>query len=151
VTILSWASGFNGLVPIATVSAHAGGAFAYAFHPALGAVYAVSVNGVISPMVRVGVQPLVQLSRTGAGHYRVDVTTTNPLFLAGRKVVLQRATGGRWVTIAKTRLAKSSTETEPTVVSSGSFATRKGVGHSLRAVIAGTSWYVRGVSPTISG
>jgi hypothetical protein len=79
------------------------------------------------------------------------VTTTNPLFLTGTKVLLQERRGNRWVTIAKTRLAKNSGDAEPTVVSSGKFATRKAVGHRLRAVVAATSSYGRGVSATIRG
>ena len=151
VTILSQASGFIGLTPIATVKAQAGGTFSYRFHPAAGAYYAVSVNGIISPSLRVRVQPLVQLTRTASGRYRVDVTTTNPLFLAGTRVLLQERRGNHWVTIARTRLAKSSGDTEPTVVSSGKFASRKAAGHRLRAVVAGTRSYGRGVSAAISG
>jgi len=153
VTILSQPAGFRfmSLTPIASVKLQAGATFSYRFHPAASAFYAVSINGVLSPALRVAVNPLVQLSRIAAGHYRVDVTTTNPLFLAGKRVFLQESRGHRWVTIAKTRLAKSSGITEPTVLSSGRFAARKAVGHRLRAVIAETQAYSRGVSATIRG
>lgn len=151
VTILSQAIGFIGLTPIATVKAQPDGTFSYRFHPAAGAYYAVSVNRVISPALRIRMQPLVQLIRTASGHYRVDVTTTNPLFLTGTKVLLQERLGTRWFTIAKTRLTQSSGDTEPTVVSSGGFSSTKAVGHRLRAVVSGTRSYGRGVSATIRG
>jgi hypothetical protein len=151
VTILSQAVGFIGLSPIATVRVQADGTFSYRFHPAAGAYYAVRVNSLISPALRVRVQPLVKLTRTAKGSYRVDVTTTNPVFLAGTKVLLQERRGNRWVTIANSRLAKSSGETEPTVVSSGRFVSRKAVGYRLRAVVSGTRSYGRGLSATIRG
>ena len=151
VTILGQAVGYIGLAPIATVKTSAGGAFNYLFHPAAGGFFAISVDGAVSPSLRVHVRPLVRLARTASGHYRVDVTTTNLLFLTGTKVLLQAHRGSHWATIAKTRLAESSTDTEPAVVSSGGFATSKGVGQRLRAVVVRTSSYVRGVSTPISG
>lgn len=151
VTILSQPYGFDGFASVATVATGAGGTFSYRFHPGLRSVFAVSVNGVVSPTVRMRVQPLVQLTRTAYGHYRVDVTTTNPLFLAGGKVLLQKLRGRHWVTIAKTGLRKNSTDTGTTVTSSGTFATRKGVGLRLRAVVGGSGWYDRGVSAMIRG
>jgi hypothetical protein len=151
VAILSQAAGFIGLSQIASVTTDAAGRYSYRFHPAVGAYYAVSVRGLVSPSLRIKVQPQVKLERTASGHYRVDVTTTNPLFLTGKKVSLQELRSHRWVTIASTRLAKNSTDTGPAVISSGTFTARQAAGHRLRAVVAGTASYARGLSATING
>jgi hypothetical protein len=150
VSLLSQACGFTGYTEIAKLKTGAGGSFSYRTQPALGAVFAVRWNGVTSPAVRVSVLPLVTLTRTAAGRYRADVTTTNPVFLAGTKVLLQRANGSRWVTVGSATLRKNSPETEIRVVSTALLAAKSN-GAKLRAVVPGTACYAAGVSAAISG
>jgi hypothetical protein len=142
VSLLVRPCGFNGLAELATLRTGAGGTFRYATQPSLGTAFAVSSNGVTSPTVHVAVSPRVTLTQVAGHRYRVDVTTTNPLFLAGSPVLLQGAAGNGWKTIARTKLVKSSGDTAVTVVSSATFSAPAVTG-KLRAVVPGTACYAR--------
>ena len=150
VSLLSQACSFTGYVEIAKLTTGSGGTFSYRTQPALGGAFAVRWNDVTSPAVRVSVQPLITLKRTAAGHYRVDVTTTNPVFLAGTKALLQRLNGKRWVTVAASALRKNSPEDQIQVVSTATFAKKLGAA-KVRALVPSTACYASGASAAISG
>jgi hypothetical protein len=86
-----------------------------------------------SAAVRVGVKPIVLLTRLRAGRYRVEVQTTNPVFLDGKQVTLQRKSGARWTPLARVKLKKASGETAITVLSAATISV-KATG-LLRAVL----------------
>lgn len=149
VTVLTQACGFTASAPLATVKTTAGGVFHYRVQPAIGATFAVRWQTMTSRTIRVAVAPTVTLHRISAGHYRVDVTTTNGLFLVGTKVVLQSASGGAWKTRAETSLVKSSSVDQITAVSSGRLVWR-GSASTLRASLPATACYARSSSASIA-
>jgi hypothetical protein len=133
VTILSQACRFTEPAPIGTATTRAGGAFRYPVQPMLNTSFRVRTDAGTSGAVRVGVKPIVLLTRVRAGRYRVEVQTTNPVFLDGKLVTLQRKSGARWVPLKRAKLAKASGETAITVLSAATIAVKAtGV---LRAVL----------------
>lgn len=150
VTILSQPCRFTEPAAIATVRSGSGGTFRYRVQPMLNTSFRVRAEGAASRAVTVRVRPVVELTRLRAGRYRAIVSTTNPVFLAGRPVLLQRASGARWVTIKRAVLAKASPETEITVLSAATFAV-KATG-KLRATLPPTtgSCYLGASSPTLA-
>lgn len=149
VTILSQPCRFTEPSTIATVRSGRGGAFRFRVQPMLNTSFRVRAGGT-SRAVNVRVRPAVELKRIRAGRYQVVVSTTNPVFLNGRPVLLQRASGKRWVTITRAVLARASRETEITVLSAATFSV-KATG-KLRATVPPTtgSCYVGASSPTLA-
>lgn len=148
VTVLSQVCGFSGASKLASVKTGKGGAFRYSLLPGLNATYSVRWGGV-TKNVRVSVRPQLALTRESAGRFRVDVSTTNGMFLTGSNVQLQRWSGNRWVGVRRTTLAQNSPEDEMVAVSSGTFAAS--VFGSLRAVLPASKCYAGAVSPVVSG
>jgi hypothetical protein len=148
VTLLSQACGFNGPSELARVKTSKRGAFHYRVLPGLNATYSVRWGGV-TKKVRVSVRPRIALARESAGRFRVDVSTTNGMFLTRSHVQLQRWSGMRWIGIRTTTLSKNSREDAMIAVSSGRFAAS--VFGRLRAVLPASKCYAGAVSPVISG
>jgi len=123
-SILSQACLFTEPAEIATVTTRAGGAFRFRVQPMLNTSFSVRWNDSVSAAVRVGVRPVVALRRIANGRYRVEVSTTNPVFLNGKTVELQRAVGKRWVTVKRAPLAKASPETAIRVLSAVTISAR---------------------------
>jgi hypothetical protein len=149
VTILSQACRFTEPAAIATVTTRAGGAFRFRIQPMLNTSFRVRWKTSTSAAVRIGVRPVLDVRRIRAGRYRVQVATTNPVFLDGKVVSLQRKAGARWVTIKRARLSKASTETAITVLSAATMDVR--TTGTLRAVLpaAQAGCYLGGASATI--
>ena len=108
VALLSTTCGFTGAAHLATLTTGAGGVFRYQYEPALNASFAVQWNNLTSPARAVRVQPAVALKKIGNGRYRVDVSTTNGVFLDGTKVTLEANAGGHWRPFGQGVLAKNS-------------------------------------------
>lgn len=117
VSILSQACLFTEPSEIATVTTRAGGAFRFRIQPMLNTTFRARWNASVSGAVKIGVRPVVELRRLAGGRYRVQVATTNPVFLDGKTVELQRSVGSRWVTVKRAALAKASGNTAITVLS----------------------------------
>jgi len=143
VTLLTSTCGFKGSATLATLTTGPGGIFEYKLAPALGAAFSVRWNGITSAQKAVRVQPHIALVRTGKGRVRVDVTTTNGLFLTGTKVSLQAFFGGHWKTVGTGKLAPNSPVDQITAVSS---ATILGTGAKLRALVPATTCYSSAVT-----
>lgn len=149
ITILSQACLFTEPSAIDTVTTGVGGMYRYRILPMLTTSFRVRSTGGTSAAVKVNVRPLVELRRLAAGRYRVQVSTTNPVFLDGRPVVLQRAVGAKWATVKRAVLAKASPETAITVLSAVTIKAR--TTGKLRALLpnAPGSCYLAGTSSTI--
>ena len=143
VTLLTSTCGFKGSATLATLTTGPGGIFRYKLAPALGAAFSVRWNGITSAQKAVRVQPRIVIVRTGNGRVRVDVTTTNGLFLTGTKVSLQSFVGGHWKTVGTGKLAPNSPVDQITAVSS---ATILGKGAKLRALVPATTCYSSAVT-----
>lgn len=137
VTILSQPCRFTEPAAIATVRSGAGGVYRFRVQPMLNTRFRVRSADGTSRAVSVRVRPVVELRRLRAGRYKVVVSTTNPVFLDGRPVLLQRADGKRWVTIKRALLKKASAETAITVLSAATIAV-KATG-TLRATLPESS------------
>lgn len=124
VAILSQACLFTEPVQIGTTRSRAGGAFSYRIQPLLNTTFRARTEAGTSGGVRIGVTPIVSVRRIKAGRYRVEVQTTNPVFLDGKLVTLQRRAGKRWVPLARVKLAKASGETAITVLSAGTVSVK---------------------------
>lgn len=150
VTILSQPCRFTEPAAIATVRSGPGGAFRFRVQPMLNTTFRVRAEGAVSRAANVRVRPVVALERLRAGRYRAVISTTNPVFLNGRPVLLQRASGTRWVTIKRALLAKASAETAITVLSAATFAVK--TSGKLRATVPPTagSCYLGASSPTLA-
>ena len=133
VQILSQPCRFTEPSQIAAVTTKAGGAFRFRVQPMLNTRFRVRWNQSVSGVVAVGVRPIIELKRLARGRYRVQITTTNPVFLNGKFVALQRSVGNRWVNVKRARLAKASPETAITVISAVTISAR--TTGRLRAVL----------------
>jgi hypothetical protein len=149
VTVFSQACGFDSASPLMTVKTGKGGVYHFRVQPGLNTSFSVRWNG-HSRTILVSVRPSVSLVRESAGRYRVDVSTTNGIFLDGQHVVIQRWRGGRWVSAGGTTLAANSPADEMTAVSSGIYAASL-YGVKLRAVVPATACYASATSGTIRG
>jgi hypothetical protein len=149
VTLMSQSCKIAGAGRLATVRIGKGGAYTFHFQPALSTVFSLSWQGV-TKTAHVSVQPVVALTRESAGRYRVDVSTTNGVFLDGKRVELQRKAGSRWVTVVGAQLAKSSSEDLLTVTSSAILAANV-YGATLRAVLPASACYAGAASGRIAG
>jgi hypothetical protein len=90
------------------------------------------------------------LKKIGKGLYRVDVSTTNGVFLDGTKVTLEALAGGRWTPLGQGVLAKNSPIDVMTAVSSARIA-KAAAGKKLRARVPATACYAPAASAAISG
>lgn len=124
VSILSQPCLFTEAAEIATTTTKAGGAYRFKVQPMLNTRFRVRWNQSLSSFARVDVRPIVELERVAAGRYRVEITTTNPVFLNGKSVELQRSVGARWVTLRSAKLVKASPETAITVISAATISVR---------------------------
>ena len=134
VTVFAHTCGFTAASAVATVKTGAGGAFHFRVQPAINTTFSVRSPTAASSPVSVAVQPALTLARVGGRRYSVDVTTTNGAFLDGRRVFLQRASGSRWKTVARTTLSRNSPIDQITAVSSATLNAPKGTG-TMRAVL----------------
>ncbi len=149
VSILSQACLLTEPAEIATVTSRAGGVFRYHLQPTLNTSFRARSNGATSVAAKVSVRSVVQLRRLAAGRYRVLVSTTNPVFLDGKPVLLQRAVGAKWVTVKQATLTKASNETAVTVVSAATIRVK--TSGTLRAMVpAARGCYVASASPIIA-
>ena len=149
VTLMSQSCKFNSASALAKVKIGKTGAYSFHFQPALSTVFSLRWGGV-TKTATVAVQPLVALTRESAGRYRIDVSTTNGVFLDGKQVVVQRRVGSRWVDAVAGTLAKSSSEDLLTVTSSITIAENL-YGAKLRAALPATGCYAGAVSSQIVG
>jgi hypothetical protein len=149
VTLLTTTCSFKGVAPLATLTTGPGGVFRYSFAPALGAAYAVKWNGVTSAKHAIRIQPRIAVVRVGSGHYRVDVSTTNGVFLTGTTVALQALSGGHWKTLGTGKLAPNSPVDVMTAVSSATIA-KAAAGKKLRAIVPATTCYTSATSAALS-
>jgi hypothetical protein len=149
VTLMSQSCKITGANQLANVRIGKSGGYTFRYQPALSTVFSVSWKGV-TKTARVSVQPFVTLTRESAGRYRVDVSTTNGVFLDGKRVELQRRAGSRWVTVVGALLAKSSSEDLLTVTSSAVLAANV-YGATLRAVVPASGCYAGAASGRIAG
>ena len=148
IAILSQACLFTEPAEIATVKSGPGGVFRFRVQPLLNTSFRARSNGATSAPVKVTVRPIVEFEKLAAGRFRVRVLTTNPVFLNGKPVLLQRAVGTKWVTFKQATLVKASPETEITVVSAATIATR--ASGRLRAFVpAARGCYLSAFSRTI--
>jgi hypothetical protein len=149
VMLMSQSCKFNSASALAQVKVGRNGAYSFRFQPALNTVFSVRWAGV-TKTARVTVAPLVALTRESAGRYRIDVSTTNGVFLDGKPVVLQRLAGSRWVGVATGMLAQSSSEDLLTVTSSITIA-KNLYGAKLRAILPASGCYAGAASSQIIG
>ena len=150
VAILSQPCRFTEPAEIGKVTTKAGGAFRFRVQPMLNTRFRVRWNKSVSGALGVGVRPLVELKRLAQGRYRVAVTTTNPVFLNGKLVELQRSAGGRWVTVKRAPLAKASPETAITVISAATISARTTGLLRARLPAAQAECYLGATSSTIA-
>ena len=149
VAILSQPCRFTEPAEIGSTRTGAGGIFKYRVQPMLNTTFRARSADAGSRTVRVGVRPVVELRKVGAGRYRIQVATTNPVFLDGKRVVLERAQGKRWVPVKRGTLAKASPETAITVLSAVTVSAK--VSGRLRATLpasAGTCYLAAKSAPT---
>ena len=107
VTVFAQAYGRGSPVSVATVLTGPGGAWSYIARPRIGTSYQAGWQGGTSTPVSVGVHPAISLVRTAAGKIVTHVSAGTGF--AGRIVQLQRRTAaGRWVTIKRGRLNRTS-------------------------------------------
>ena len=95
-------------------------------------------------------QPAIAFKKVGKGLYRVDVSTTNGVFLDGTKVMLEALAGGRWTPLGQAVLAKNSPIDVMTAVSSATIV-KAAAGRKLRARVPATACYAPAASASISG
>lgn len=150
VALLSRTCGFTGAAHLATLTTGAGGVFRYSYEPAISASFAVRWNNLTSTGKAVRVQPAIAFKKIGNGRYRVDVSTTNGVFLDGTKVTLEALAGGHWTPVGQAVLAKNSPIDVMTAVSSATIA-KAVAGKKLRARVPATACYAPAASAAISG
>lgn len=150
VSILSLPCRFTEYAEIGTTTTRAGGAYRYRLQPMLNSRFRVRSDAGTSRAVNVKVSPVVELEKLARGRYRVNVSTTNPVFQHGSRVLLQRLAGNAWVTVKRGTLKKASPETAITVESAVTIAAR--VTGKIRAVLpaAQAKCYVAGTSRSIT-
>ncbi len=150
VALLSSTCGFKGAAPIATLTTRAGGAFTYRYAPAISASFAVRWNNLTSAKKPVRVQPQIVVTKTAHGRYRVDVSTTNGVFLTGTKVTLEALAGGHWKSFGQGLLSPNSANDVMTAVSSATIV-KAPAGRTLRARVPATACYAQAASAPIGG
>ena len=107
VTVFAQAYGRGSPVSVATVLTGPGGAWSYIARPRIATSYQAGWQGGTSTPVSVGVHPAISLVRTAAGKLVTHVSGGSSF--AGRIVQLQRRTAaGKWVTIKRGRLNRTS-------------------------------------------
>lgn len=150
VSILSLPCRFTEYAEIGTTTTRAGGEYRYRLQPMLNTRFRIRAGAGPSRTVAVTVTPVVEVEKVGRGRYRVEVSTTNPVFQDGSRVLLQRAAGAGWVTAGSGLLKKASPETAITVESAVVIAAK--VTGRIRAVLpAGQAkCYLAGTSKPIN-
>jgi hypothetical protein len=136
VHLLSQPCGFTAPAETQQAKTTAKGAFRFKFQPAISTIFRVTWVNVTSRQVRVVVRPLVQLKPVAARQYSVDVSAGAGSFFKNKKIVLQRAVGKRWVTVAVARLKQKSSNTAIIAVSSATITARVRSGSRLRAFLS---------------
>jgi hypothetical protein len=111
VTVLAQRLGDASFATVASVPTGAGGTWSYLARPTISTTYEVSANGVTSAPVTIGVRPAVSLRVSKARAVTTHVRASSSF--AGRRVQLQRRANGRWTTVRRARLGRSSTVTFP--------------------------------------
>src|SRR5262249_42166098 len=106
VTILAQSFGDGDFRALTTVHTGGDGRWSFAARPAIRTSYRASANGAASLPVTIGVPPAVSLRRIRGA--RAQPPAAGGRASAGRFVQLQRRRGGRWVTIRRARLGKTS-------------------------------------------
>ncbi len=107
VTVFAQAYGRGSPVSVATILTGSGGVWSYLARPRIGTTYQAGWQGGLSPSVAVGVHPAISLIRTAAGRLSAHVGAGSGF--RGRIVQLQRRTAaGKWVTIRRVRLGRTS-------------------------------------------
>jgi len=150
VALLTATCGFKGTAQFASVKTGPGGVFQYRFAPAIDAKYAVRWNGRTSASKTVRVQPQVAVARLGKSRFRIDVSTTNGVFLTGTPVTLQALVRGHWQTVGRGKLAPNSPADEMTAISSATIA-QTATARQLRALVPQTTCYSGATSATVGG
>jgi len=149
ISVLSLACQFNEYAEIGTATTLAGGKYRYRLQPMLNTRFRVRSGTATGRAVSVSVTPLVEVEKVGPGRYRVKVSTTNPVFQNGSRVLLQRASGQAWVPVKSGTLKKASPETAITVESAVTIAAS--VKGTVRAVLPASEakCYAAGTSKPI--
>jgi hypothetical protein len=136
VHLLSQPCGFTAPAETQQTTTKAKGAFRFTFQPAITTVFRVTWANDTSRRVRVVVRPLVQIRRLKAGLYAVDVSAGAGSFFKGKKILVQRKVGKKWVTAGKAVLKQNSSETAITAVSSASVRARAPRQAQVRAFLS---------------
>lgn len=136
VHLLSQPCGFTASAETQQAKTTAKGAFRFKFQPAISTTFRVRWVNATSRGVRVVVRPLVQLKRVAARRYSVDVSAGAGSFFKNKKIVLQRAVGKKWVTVAVARLKQKSSNTAIIAVSSATITARVRSGARVRAFLS---------------
>jgi hypothetical protein len=111
VTIYGQSFGSSSNAQVATVLTGGGGTWSYEARPKIQTAFQAGANSSTSAAVTIGVQPSVSLARISGARLLTRVSAASSF--AGKQVKLQRADGGRWVTVSQKRLSSSSGATFP--------------------------------------
>jgi hypothetical protein len=125
--------GQNAFKKIASATTTTGGAFTYAAKPTIDTKYQAKLKGATSPAVAVNVAPVLTLKKLALGKFSVSVTAAQGF--AGKYVVFQRLRRTKWVTLKKVTLAKATTTTAPTQVTSSTFRIKLPTRLKVRAIL----------------
>jgi hypothetical protein len=136
VDILTQACGFTDAVPIATATTTAAGSYSFTLQPTLNSVFLVQVGDAASASATVHVKPAVQLRRTGARTFAVDVSAGNGSWFT-KTVILQRFDPGAktWKRVTAATLKANSRPDALVSVSSAALHAAVRHGTRLRAML----------------
>jgi hypothetical protein len=121
---------------VATLKTVANGAYSTAVTPTIGTTYQATYKNVNSATVSIAVRPLLELTKTAAGHYTAKATAAQAL--TGKFVLFQRykKLRKRWVQVKRLPLgAAVPGATKPAMVSSVSFKSALARGTRVRMMI----------------
>ena len=121
---------------VGTVKTNATGAYTLTVTPTVNTTYQATQKATKSPVVAVGVAPLVKLVRVKRGSYTVSVTSA--VDLKGKAILFQRYSKKRkrWVQVKRVLLTTTTPGTKPTMVSSAAFTARVARRTRVRAAIS---------------
>jgi hypothetical protein len=139
VHLMSQPCGFTSPAETQQVKTTAKGTFKFVFQPAITTTFSVTWGEQKSRKVHVVVRPMVELKRVSAGKYTVDVSAGAGSFFTGKKILLQRRKGKKWVKIAAARMKAKSSYTAVTAVSTANLTARVRSGWRVRSFLPGTS------------
>ena len=106
VTLFAQRADQTSFVSLTTVLTENGGSWSFTVKPSIGTTYKAICDGGISPTRHIAVRPAISLRLLSRQRFATRVAGARSF--AGRTVQLQRRLGGRWLTIARTRLNSSS-------------------------------------------